>query len=657
MLYSHKMDIRKKITFTYVALSTFSTLLLCIIVFALKCQAPLIPLEILFGNPEKAHPVFSPEGDKFAYLAPRDEHDKTLNLWVRTIDKNDDRIVTNITQRGIAHFLWTYDNKSLIYLYDKDGSENCQLYKVSLETGVTTCLTPFEKVHVGIIEYVKKYPNKLLISMNKDNPAYFDAYELDLDTGVCTMTFKNPGTALGLIADKKLVIRGITQMTEDGGTNVLIRKSANDAWQQIIHWTLEEHENSHVIGFNHEDNKLYILDSRNSNTNRLAAFDLTTNTQQTLFYDEQSPYDIINVKFTPDMSTPIAVIILVEKQNIIVLNKDYEEDFKKLKTLTNGEITSITHNDTDTRWIVGFSHDTAPVRYYYYDRASKQTTFLFSCCPKLEQYQLQPMYPISFTASDGLPIHGYITHSVQSCEKQPLILLVHGGPASRDTWGYDPEAQFLANRGYTCLQINYRGSAGYGKNFLNAGNKEWGRRMHQDLIDAINWAITTNSVDPKRIAIMGGSYGGYAALCGAAFNPDLFCCAVDLFGVSNLITLIKNSPPYWRPLLALLKQRIGDLETEEAMLKERSPLFYAHHIKCPLLIAQGDNDPRCPPEQSSQIIDELKKHNIAYTYLHYGDEGHGIVNQEKRLALFGSIEQFLAQHLGQAQAALSPDLK
>ena len=485
--------------------------------------------------------------------------------------------------------------------------------------------------------------------MNKENPAYFDAYELDLDTGACTMTFKNSDNAVGLIADKNLVIRGITQITEDGGTNVLIRKSTQDAWQKIIHWDIEEQENSHVIGFNHEDNKLYILDSRNSNTNKFAVIDLTTNTQQTLFCDEQSSYDIIGVRFTPDMSAPIDAIILAEKQKIIVLNKNYEEDFNILQKTNSGEITSISTNNAHTRWIVGFSHDTAPVRYYYYDRTTKQTTFLFSCCPKLEQYQLQPMYPILFTASDGLPVHGYITYSAQPCEKQPLVLLVHGGPALRDTWGYDPEAQFLANRGYACLQINYRGSAGYGKNFLNAGNKEWGRRMHQDLIDAINWATRTNIADSKRIAIMGGSYGGYAALCGAAFNPDLFCCAVDLFGVSNLITLIKNSPPYWRPLLALLKQRIGDLETEEAMLKERSPLFYAHQIKCPLLIAQGDNDPRCTPAESEQIIAELKKHNIAYTYLHYGNEGHGIVNQEKRLALFGSIEQFLMQHLGQAQ--------
>jgi len=625
--------------------------LLTLIIFNGIQAVPIIPCEILFGSPERSMPVLSPEGDRFAYLAPHDAHNKALNLWVRSVDKADDRVITHVVGRGIAAHFWTYDGNSLIYFHDKDGRENYQLYRVDTETGNSTCLTPLENIRVGLIEYVKKYPETLLISMNKENPAYFDAYELDINTGTCTMTFKNPGYALGLIADKNLVIRCITRMDNEGGTDILIRANADDTWRPIIHWNAEECANSHVIGFNNEDNKLYILDSHDSNNNKFAVFDLVQNTQETLFQNKNSLYDITGIWFTPDMSRPIAAITLEEKKKIMVLARDFYDDFIKLSKLTSGEIARISYNNDNTRWIAGFINDQTSACYYYYDRTSKQASYLFSCQPALDQYQLAPMTPVTFTASDGLVLHGYLTRINQSKE-QPLVLLVHGGPWLRDTWGYDPEAQFLANRGYACLQVNYRGSSGYGKNFLNAGNKEWGRRIHQDLIDSINWAVQSGIADPKSIAIMGASYGGYAALCGAAFNSNFLRCAVSLFGFSNIITLSKNKPAYWRPLDNIWKQRVGDLASEEEMLKERSPLFSAHRIACPLMIVQGKNDIRCPPEESAQMRAELEKNNIPHVYLEFDNEGHGIANQEKRTALYTSIEQFLAHYLTAPTPAL-----
>jgi len=600
-----------------------------------------IPLPVLFGNPEKIAPQISPEGERLAYLAP---YNDTLNVWVKTVGQEDDRVITSVSNRGVGGFFWSFDCKTIFYLYDKDGSENNQLYKVNLETDATTCLTP-EKVRAGILRYVKQMPNKMLISMNKENPAYFDAYELDVETGNCKLTFKNPGNVAGLIADHNLVIRAISIPTVDGGMQILTRNNTEDSWQPLITWSGEDAANSGVLGFNNDDTKLYILDSHGINTNQFANIDLTTNSQTTLFYDAHCPYDIVNVLFTPDMESPIAAVILGEKKQLVTLDPRYEEDFKLLQETGYGELVSLSSDIKYTKWIVGFAADTKPIRYYYYDRSTKNLSFLFSAKPQLDQYELQPMHPVSFTASDGLTIHGYLTNAAEKSQDQPLVLLVHGGPWARDTWGYSSEVQFLANRGYAVLQVNYRASNGYGKEFLNAGNKEWGRRIHQDLIDAIRWTVGQHIANPKQITIMGASYGGYSALCGAAFNSDIFCCAIDLFGFANILTTFKNRPAYWVHGDHVWKKRVGDPETEADMLKARSPLFYAHQISCPLLLVQGTNDIRCTKEESEQITHALDENKIPYTYIEYDNEGHGIANAEKRLNLYTTIEQFLAQHM------------
>ena len=322
-------------------------------------------------------------------------------------------------------------------------------------------------------------------------------------------------------------------------------------------------------------------------------------------------------------------------------------DFDNIGGIHQGDFFIISRDNADTTWVVAFTVDNGPVPFYAYDRKSQKATFLFDNQPELNKYTLATIEPISFTSRDGLTIHGYLTLP-QGEQKTdlPMVLNVHGGPWGRDAWGYRPDAQWFANRGYACLQVNFRGSTGYGKNFLNAGDREWGRNMHNDLVDAVQWAIDKGITDPKKVAIFGGSYGGYAALVGATFTPDLFCCAVDIVGPSNLNTLIRTIPPYWSTFRATFHKRVGNPDTEEEFLNSRSPLFRVDQIKIPILIGQGANDPRVKQAESEQIVEAMKSKGIDYEYMLFPDEGHGFAKPENRLKFYAAAEKFLAKYLG-----------
>jgi dipeptidyl aminopeptidase/acylaminoacyl peptidase len=349
----------------------------------------------------------------------------------------------------------------------------------------------------------------------------------------------------------------------------------------------------------------------------------------------------------PDTYEPQAVSFTKDRQEWKVLDESIKADFDAVTKLDHGDFSVYDRDDADRTWLIGFTKDDGPVSYYAYDREGKKGTFLFVSRPVLQKYTLARMEPISFTSRDGLTIHGYITYPPGKTKTNlPMVLNVHGGPWARDTWGYNGEAQWLANRGYACLQINFRGSTGYGKDFVNISDKEWGGKMHNDLVDGVKWAVDKGIAYPKKIAIYGGSYGGYAALVGATFTPDLFCCAVDIVGPANLVTWITSVPPYWATFRTILYQRIGNPETEEEFLKSRSPLYKVDQIKIPMLIAQGANDPRVPQEESKQIVEALKKNGIDYEYLLFPDEGHGFARPENRLKFYAAAEKFLAKHLG-----------
>jgi dipeptidyl aminopeptidase/acylaminoacyl peptidase len=330
-----------------------------------------------------------------------------------------------------------------------------------------------------------------------------------------------------------------------------------------------------------------------------------------------------------------------------VLDRSIAEDFAAIAKVRRGEFSVVDRDLADRSWLVEYNTDDGPIYYYTYDRASKKSQLLFSSRPQLENLSLAQMQPISYQSRDRLTIHGYLTTPVGIPAKNlPTVLLVHGGPWARDTWGYDSMVQWLANRGYAVLQVNFRGSSGYGKKFLNAGNREWAGKMHDDLIDGVNWIVKQGIADPKKVAIVGGSYGGYATLVGLTFTPNVFAAGVDIVGPSNLITLIESIPPYWTPMMAMFRYRVGDPEKDAEFLKSRSPLFFADRIKAPLLIGQGANDPRVKQAESEQIVAAMRKANKPVEYILYTDEGHSFARPENRLHFFAKTEEFLGKYLG-----------
>lgn len=601
-----------------------------------------IPLEVLFGNPVKTSPQISPDGARLAYLAPVNN---VLNVWVKTIGKDDDRSMTHDTNRGIRRYFWAEDNTHIMYLQDRGGDENWRLYAVHLPTGIEKDVTPFDGVQVQIIDHNKHFPHELLIAMNKENPRVHDAYHLDIRTGVITLRAKNPGNISSWIADGQLEIRGAVVETPDGGSELLVRDTEQAAWRKMASWPAEDSLASQPVGFTRDGKSLYLLDSRNADTGRLVQVDVETGKLWVIAGDPA--YDVSNIMINPDTLTVEAVSFNRARNEWRVIDPSVRADFKRIARLDRGDFTVFSRDNADAGWIVAFTKDNGPGAFYFYDRKAKKGSFLFYTKPDLKKYELATMEPFSFQSRDGLTLNGYIVFPKGRGRKNlPMVVNVHGGPWARDTWGYDPETQWIANRGYISLQVNFRGSTGYGKKFLNAGDREWGGRMHDDIIDAVQWAIRKGYADPARIVLYGGSYGGYEALVGAAFTPEIFRCAIDVVGPSNLITFIKSIPPYWSTFLAAMHKRVGNPDTEEAFLQSRSPLFKVDNIKIPLLIVQGANDPRVKQREAEQIVEAMKKKNIAYEYLLFPDEGHGFAKPENRLTFYRAAEKFLAKHLG-----------
>jgi len=602
---------------------------------------PLIPREILFGNPVNTSPEISPDGKKLAYLAPVKN---VLNVWVRTIGGKDDAPVTRDTERGIRRYFWGADNAHILYLQDAGGNENWRLFRVDLKTSDTADLTPFENVQVRVIEHNKDFPNDLIISMNKDDEKLHDVYHCDLTTGALTLVEKNPGNVIEWIIDARLKVRGALASLSDGGFDLLVRKDDTGPWKKALTWDFEDSSSSGAVGFTKDGSGMFLLDSRGVNAGQLVKMDLSSSKREVLASDAH--YDVAGVMRNPDTYEIEAVSFIKERIEWLVFDKRIQDDFNRIKLLHNGDFRVTSRNDADTLWVLSFSVDNGAVAFYLYDRPQKKGRFLFYHKPELANYKLAPMEPVKFSARDGLVIHGYITYPPGAVKKAlPVVLNVHGGPWVRDTWGYDAEAQWFANRGYACFQVNYRGSSGYGKKFLNAGNHEWGGKMHDDLIDGVGWLIKKGIADPERIAIFGGSYGGYAALAGAAFTPEVFRCAVDIVGPSNLITFIASIPAYWKVLIADLHKRVGNPETEHDFLVSRSPLFKAADIKIPLLIAQGANDPRVKKAESEQIVKVLSEKGIPHEYMLFPDEGHGFAKPQNRLKFYAAAERFLAKYL------------
>ncbi len=606
----------------------------------------LIPRTVLFGNPERVTPHISPDGTRLAWIAP---HDGVLNVWVAPIgasgvDWDSATVVTADTDRGIRFCAFARDDRHLLYIQDTGGDENWRLYDVDLETMARRDLTPFDGIQARILATRKSHRDEVLVGMNRDNPQLHDVYRLDLRTGELTKLLDNPGYA-GWLADEDMVVRGALAPHPDGSFDLLVRDSADADWRTLLTLPPDDVAASDVLSFSGDGTSLLAISSIGVDTGRLVRIELASGDTQVLFEDPEA--DVAGALLHPDTRDPQVVLVLKDRTEYHVLDPALEPDLKAIRALHPGDPMLAGRDEADTTWLVAFTDDAGPIQYFSYDRASRTGSFLFTSRPELERFELARMEPFSFTARDGLTVHGYATFPVDGGRAGlPTVLDVHGGPQARDTWGWNPEAQWMANRGYLSVQVNYRGSTGYGKAFVSAGDREWGAKMHDDLLDAVDYVVQQGWADKDRVAIYGGSYGGYAALVGAAFTPDVFRCAVDIVGPSNLQTLLETVPPYWQPMIAQMHKRVGNPETDEEFLWSRSPLSRARDIRIPLLIAQGANDPRVKQAESEQIVAALKDAGIDYEYMLFPDEGHGFAKPENRLKFYAAAERFLAKYMG-----------
>ncbi len=597
-------------------------------------MAELIPRKILFGNPDRGSPEVAPDGRRLAHLEPVDD---VLNVWVGDIGGDAARPVTSDTDRGIRSYTWAADGRHLIYLQDSGGDENWHLHIVDPETGDDRDATPFDGVQARVLGISRRRPGHILVGLNKDNPELHDAYLLDLETGKLDRAAQNPGYYDWLV-DNELRPRGGMRMRDDGSGTFELDGAT------LLELDADDAISSQAIGFTADDSTLYVITPASANAAGLVQV-APGSAPETLADDPT--YDVASAELHPVTRTVEIVSFMRARLEHQVLDPAIAPDIDAITALRPGDAFLISRDHADRTWTVGFTADDGPVAYYAFDRGERTGRFLFTQHDDLARYRLSPMEPFAFAARDGLEIHGYLTFPPDAPRQGlPTVLYVHGGPWARDTWGYDPTAQWLANRGYLCVQVNYRGSSGYGKAFLNAGDREWGRKMHEDLIDAVEHVVGAGFSDRSRVGIYGGSYGGYAALVGATFTPDVFRCAVDVVGPSNLRTLLETIPPYWKQLASQFHRRVGHPDRDADLLWERSPLSRAGDIRIPLLIAQGANDPRVKMSESDQIVEALRERGIPHTYLVYPDEGHGFKKPENAMAFQAAAERFLAEHLG-----------
>ena len=626
-----------------------------------RTDAPrLIRRQVFLGNPDKASPQVSPDGAWLGWLAPVEG---VLNVWAAPAEKPAEaRPVTRDTGRGVRMYSWTYSPSRIVYLQDSDGDENWHIYTVDLDSGEIRDLTPIEGVRAEVQQVSPQHPQHLLVGLNDRDPRFHDIHRIDLATGERTLVQRNEEFSW-FVTDDGFNLRFGVRQTSDGGSEYL-QKTGDNEWVSLFAIGMEDSMTTWPMGFDRSGRVLYMTDSRGRNTAALKSLDLEAGAETLLASDPRS--DAGGVMVHPTEKTIQAVSFNYERKSWKVLDESIAADLEYLKTVAPGEIEVVSRTLDDSCWIVAYLVDDGPVRYYRYLRGRGEARFLFTNRSALEGLPLVKMHPAVIPSRDGLDLVCYYSlpretdpdGSGRPARPAPMVLMVHGGPWGRDAWGYDPGFQLLANRGYAVLSVNFRGSTGFGKEFVNAANHEWAGRMHHDLIDAVNWAVGQGIADPERVAVMGGSYGGYATLVGMTFTPGTFACGVDIVGPSNLVTLLESIPPYWEPQVDLFASRVGDHRTEEGreFLQQRSPLTYVDRIRRPLLIGQGANDPRVKQSESDQIVQAMREKEIPVTYVLYPDEGHGFARPENNLSFFAVTEAFLASCLGGRYEPAGEDL-
>lgn len=603
--------------------------------------APLIPRNLLFSEANRITPQISPDGKHLAFLAVRCG---ITNLWMGDFNVQHAKPITFEKKRGIIHFLWSLDSKHILYLLDKDGSEKNQLRAVAVDSGEDRALTFPTDGGVQIIGKSKTVPGKILVAIERiDKP--IGIYRLTVASGDKEFVMDSPPLMVNWIADSHLNVRAGLFLRDDGGITLSVRETTSLQWKEAIKWLASDSLTSGPIAFNSDDSALYLLDSRGSGTNKLLLLDITT--LETSLVAQHTNYDIVRVLFSSIKDKVLAYSIAADRHLWMVIDESVRKDTEHIAALEEGDYYPFSRDIEDRLWVVAYVSDRQPVTFYLYDRNTDKATFLFDHEPRLREYNLAEMKPFKIHARDGLPLHGYLTLPPEGpLTGLPLVLKIHSGPWIRDVWEYDPEVQWLASRGYACLQVNFRGSTGYGKAFLNAGDREWGGRMHEDLIDTIDWVVSSGVADPKRIAAFGLSYGGYAALMAAIISPERFCCVVDLMGPTDLSSFILGLPPHLARYRSIFEKRIGHPKKDAAFLKDRSPLYQAHHLIVPTLVVHTDNDPRVSRADSERLVKKLQKCNKICEYLELSGEGHGIQDEKNREIMYGTIENFFSRYLG-----------
>ena len=605
-------------------------------------KPPAIPLKDFFDNPKISGAAISPDGRRLAFLSPENNR---LNIWV--CDTGSDlasaKAVTHDTKRGIITYVWTRDGSYILFEQDQGGDENFHIYRTdpSNPTAQAVDLTPNEGARAQIIDLPRDRPNEALVAINARDKQYFDAYEIDIASGRSRLLEKNPGDVDAWFADGHGIIRASAAQVGTE-TEIRVRDSGSGPFRLLARYSDEESASIH--GFGPDGSFLYLSSARGSDTERLVTLDLKTGKETVI--DQDPEYDLSEVLISDQTNELLGVGYNRDRLTYKAFEEQFARDLSALEKLHDGEIYFRSSTRDEKRWIIAYDSPNDPGATYLYDRETAQAQFLYRPRPWLPRDALADVKPIKFQSRDGLTIHGYLTvpKGVEP-RNLPTVLVVHGGPWARDNWGYDPETQFLANRGFAVLQINYRGSTGYGKRFLHAGDREWGGKMLDDLVDGAEWAVSQGFADKDRLAIYGGSYGGYATLAALAFHPKIFACGIDYVGISNLLTFMNTIPPYWETFRDVMYKRVGNPKADREFLLSRSPLFAADKIEAPLLVAQGYNDPRVNHAEAEQIVNALKAKGSPVEYLIKMDEGHGFENPENRIEFYEKMEAFLKSHL------------
>jgi dipeptidyl aminopeptidase/acylaminoacyl peptidase len=600
-----------------------------------------IPLRDFFRNPEQAGHQVSPDGRYISYAAP---YERRLNVFVRPITSGPATRVTSETARDISGYFWK--GERIVFVKDFGGDENFHVVSVNLEGGDLRDLTPGDKVKADIVDIMIDDDDHMIVSHNRRDAEVFDVFRINVKTGEERLIAQNPGniTSWGTDHDGNLRVAGAT----DGVNTSLLYRATEDApFKPIL--TTNFKETVAPLFFTFDNQQLYVASNRGRDKSAIFVLDPVTAKEGELLVDNPE-VDVEALTYSRKRKVLTTAHWEVWKTDRRFFDAETESMYRDVQARLPGyELSFTSANKAEDKFIVASYSDRTPGKRYLYDKAMKTLEFLADVKPWLPEDELATMKPIEFESRDGLTLHGYLTVPKGVAPKNlPVVLNVHGGPWARDVWGFNPQVQFLANRGYAVLQVNFRGSTGYGRKFWEASFREWGRKMQDDLADGVQWLIKEGIADPKRVAIYGGSYGGYATLAGLVFTPDLYAAGVDYVGVSNLMTFMQSIPPYWKPYLAMLQEMVGDMDKDEAMLKAASPVNHADRIKAPLLIAQGAKDPRVVKSESDQMVEAMRKRGVEVEYLVKDNEGHGFRNEENRFEFYEAMERFLAKHIGTA---------